>query len=112
MSCTIIVPFFEFSSSRIRTGHDTQSCQRHSSSMIHRNDNQSKAMCHRMTRVSSSTNSELNRARQPILNSIRQHLNAYELPDACKQSTYQNIHHKFSASMSPSVYRHFQRIYV
>ena len=46
---------------------------------------------------------------QPVLNTIMLHLDTHAPSDASKWSIYQNIQNKFSASLSPRVYRTFQR---
>lgn len=46
---------------------------------------------------------------QPIMNTIMLHLDNHPPPNASKLTIYQNIQNKFSASLSPRVYRTFQR---
>lgn len=46
---------------------------------------------------------------QPIMNTIMLHLDTHAPSDASKWTLYQNIQNKFSASLSPRVYRTFQR---
>jgi hypothetical protein len=68
----------------------------------------------RFTRVVSSSHNHADEAyqqtRQFILDAIKRHLHSHQLSPPSIWSAYENIDTKFSASISPSVYRHFERI--
>ena len=63
------------------------------------------------TRVKSSIRSRraAQTNEQPFLNTIMVHLDSNPPSNASKWSIYQNIQNKFSASVSPQVYRNFER---
>ena len=59
---------------------------------------------------SSRTTSNCHQAQQSVLNTILLHLDSHSVENASKRSTFYDIQNKFQASISPSVYRSFQRI--
>ncbi|CAF3833993.1 unnamed protein product [Rotaria sordida] len=77
-------------------------------------DNLSKSNAYSYTQVSSSSQNETHnnyqRARQSTLNTIMLHLNSNAPSDISRWNLYRDFDDKFSASISPIVYRDFERI--
>ncbi|CAF0913895.1 unnamed protein product [Rotaria sp. Silwood1] len=77
-------------------------------------DRLSKSNAYSYTQISSSSqNDSYNNhqyARKSVLNTIMLHLNSNTPPDVSKWDLYRDFDDKFSASISPTVYRNFERI--
>ncbi len=77
-------------------------------------DDLSKSNAYSYTQVSSSSQNYIDKntkyARQSIRNTIMLHLHSYTPSDISKWNLYRDFDDKFSASISPRVYRNFERI--
>lgn len=78
------------------------------------NDHLSKSNAYSYTQVSSSSQHHIDKtnryARQSILNTIILHLHSSTPSNISKWNLYREFNEKFSASISPTVYRDFERI--
>ncbi|CAF2383899.1 unnamed protein product [Rotaria sp. Silwood2] len=78
------------------------------------NDGLSKSNAYSYTQASSSSQNDTHNnhqyARQSVLNTILLHLNSNTPSDISKWNLYRDFDDKFSASISPTVYREFERI--
>lgn len=78
-------------------------------------NNLSKSNAYAYTEISSSTSQSSScdshqSARQSVLKTMMLHFNSNSPADVSKWSLYRDFNEKFSASMSPTVYRNFERI--
>lgn len=80
----------------------------------HTDENLPKSNGHSYTEVSSSTQDSLEKtnqyARQSALNTIISHLHSLGPADLSLWNLYRDLDEKFSASISPRVYRNYERI--
>jgi len=77
-------------------------------------NNLSKSNAYSYTQISSSSQNHIDKnnqyARQSVLHTIMLHLHSHPPSDISKWNLYRDFDDKFSASISPRVYRNFERI--